>query len=245
MEKKMRRTLTIPPEFVQRVWMRLDGSPHGTRNAVLTGAGIAFVSALVLRLWMRLVTTQQPVFSVGGTVFIVLVVTGFGAAAGYAFAVRHRTRRTFRKPIERSMGFVPILGMGPFMIFFLGAAIFAWLSSRPHMRRWLRRVLTAIGVLVTLFWTLIFLTGGDDNEPSLVRALFYLAIGYVLFVSLRFALTPTTPAADEVSQRPLARESGRGLLQSFGARRFRRPASGGSGQDQPCDRRTILRTWAW
>jgi MFS family permease len=193
----MRRSLTIPPDLVQRVWMRVDGSRHGTRNAVLAGASIGLAFSLMLRLWMRLITDQEPVFTAGGTIFIVLVVTGFGAAAGYAFAVRHRTRRRFRKPVDRAMGFVPMLGMGPFMVFFLGGAVLAWLPSHPNARRSLRWGLIALGVIVTAFWTLLFLSGGEDLEPSLIRAVIYLAVGYVLFVSLRFALTPTAAARDE------------------------------------------------
>ena len=190
----MRRLATIPPDYVQRMRAKVDGSAHGTRNAVLAGAGVGLGFALVLRLWMRLITGQEPVFTIGGTIFIFVVVSGFGAAAGYAFAVRHRTRRRARRFVERSMGFVPMLGMGPFMVFFLGGAIFAWLQSRQLSRRWMRWGLMALGVLVTGFWTLVFFAGGEDRDPSLLRPLMYLAIGYVLYVSLRFALTRTEPA---------------------------------------------------
>ena len=81
--------------------------------------------------------------------------------------------------------------MGPFMVLFAGGAILAWLPSHRDARRWLRRLLAALGVLVTGFWVLVFAAGGENRDPSLLRPILYLAVLYPLFVSLRLALTTT------------------------------------------------------
>ncbi|MFQ5381297.1 MAG: hypothetical protein ACE5EF_06710 [Dehalococcoidia bacterium] len=187
----MRKWLTIPPDLVQQFRRRVDADPRGVRSAALAGAAVGLCSAVVLRAWMRLITEQEPVFTVAGTGLIFLVVSGFGAAAGYAFAVRHRPRGRIRARAERLLGFVPMLGMGPFMVFFAGSAILAWLPSHREARRWLRWALAGIGIIVTGFWILIFMAGGEDRDPSLARPLLYLAVSYPLFVSLRFAFTTT------------------------------------------------------
>jgi len=187
----VRYPLTIPPDLVQRAQNSLGVDPHGTRRAVLIGAGAAFTVSLILRVWMRLITEQEPRFSVGGTLFIFVVVTGFGAAAGYAFAVRHRHRGRIRHFFDRALAFLPMLSMGPFMVFFVGGALLAWLPGHMGMRRWLKWGLLSLGILVTLFWTIVFLGGGEERDPSLARALIYVVVAYALFVSLRFAFTRT------------------------------------------------------
>ena len=85
---------------------------------------------------MRLISEEQ-VFSVGGTIFILIVVTGFGAAAGYAFAVRRGAAgrgvptSRLKRWWHRLLAYVPLLGMGPFAVLFLGQ--FA-LAGEPAVR---------------------------------------------------------------------------------------------------------------
>ena len=49
---------------------------------MLVGAQLGLAWAIVGRIWMRLISEEQ-VFSPVGTLLILLVVSGFGAAAGY------------------------------------------------------------------------------------------------------------------------------------------------------------------
>ena len=81
------RAFWIPPELIARAAAAIDDDAHGVRRAVLRGVQLGLLWAIVGRIWMRQISDEQ-IFSVGGTLFILIVVSGFGAAAGYAFAVR-------------------------------------------------------------------------------------------------------------------------------------------------------------
>ena len=177
----------MPPDLIARLAERIDDDSHGVRRAVLCGAQLGLLGAIVGRVWMRLISEQQ-VFSVPGTLFIVIVVSGFGALAGWAFAVRRRPRGRIRRWLFRVLALVPFLGMGPFVVFFLGNLVYAVTSGRGW-RRLVRWPLLGLGALLAGFWTLVFISQNPDGT-GWAAALLYLAIGYLLFVSLRFALDP-------------------------------------------------------
>lgn len=191
------RLISIQPTVIQRIAQTVRDDPGGRRRAVIVGAQLGLLWAVIGRIWMRLISEEQ-VFSPPGTLFILIVVSGFGAAAGYAFAARRvpapsRAKRWW----HRLLAYVPFLGMGPFAIFFLGHFAYAWRASRPGARRLLRSALGAVAVLVPAFWTLVFISQ-QPRDLGWASAILYLALGYLIYVALRFALEP----AEEAPVRP-------------------------------------------
>ena len=184
------RLAAIQPNVIQRVARSVRDEPGGRRRAILIGAQLGLLWAIVGRIWMRTISEEQ-VFSVPGTIFILIVVSGFGAMAGYAFAARRTaTPGRFKRWGQRLMAYVPFLGMGPFAIFFLGHFALAWRTSRPSAGRVLRFALGAAAIVIPAFWTIVFATQRPDGF-GWASALLYLSLGYLLYVSLRFALEPT------------------------------------------------------
>lgn len=195
------RLAAIQSDVIRGVSHAVGDEPGGRRRAVLVGAQLGLLWAVVGRVWMRLISEEQ-VFSVGGTIFILLVISGFGAAAGYAFHARRATATSrLRRWWHRLLAYVPFLGMGPFAIFFLGHFAFAWRVSHPGAGRIVRFLLGAAGILVPVFWALIFVSQ-DPNGLGWASAILYLTLGYLIYVSLRFALEPSEDA--RVTQPPAA-----------------------------------------
>ncbi len=187
------RLVTIQPSFIRAIARRVRLAPGGRRRAVIVGAQLGLLWGVIGRIWMRLLA-EEPVFSPPGTLFILIVVSGFGAAAGYAFAARRipatsRARRWW----HRLLAYVPFLGMGPFVIFFLGHFACAWRANRPGARRLLRIPLGVVAVLVPAFWTFVFITQ-RPQDLGWASAVLYLALGYLIYVALRFALEPAEDA---------------------------------------------------
>ncbi|MFN0093982.1 MAG: hypothetical protein ACKVVT_04290 [Dehalococcoidia bacterium] len=187
----MRRDLLLMnPAFVAGDGLSLRQAPT-KRVLVLRGALFAAAVALVARLWMRTVSDDH-VFSLPGTTFIVLVFAGMGAAAGLAFAWR-RYGSHRRRAVQRATALVPFLLMGPFMIIFLPSlGLTVWMAL-GRRRRWLRRAVIGASVLLAGFLTLAFFSRETVGPLS---AVLYLALAYVMFLSLRIAFAPLrTPAA--------------------------------------------------
>jgi len=182
----MFRKVTIQPDLIARWATVAQRSPGGTRRAVFVGALLGLAWAIPGRLWMRLIAEDEPVFSAGGTIFIFVVVSGFGAAAGYGFARRGRATRRLRRWFDRGLAFLPVAGLGPGLIFFVPGIAFAIVAVRRNSRRWVRVGLLVIGVLTGAFWTLFMLA----TDVPVVAALIYLLLGYLVYVALRFALEP-------------------------------------------------------
>lgn len=197
------RLAAIQSDVIRRVARAVSAEPGGRRRAILVGAQLGLLWAIVGRVWMRLISEEQ-VFSVPGTIFILLVVSGFGAAAGYAFAARRSTSTSrLKRWWHRLLAYVPFLGMGPFAIFFLGHFAYAWRMSRPRTRRVPRFLLAAAGILLTAFWTLVFVSQ-EPNGAGWASAILYLTLGYLLYVSLRFALEPSEEPRPEQPPAALA-----------------------------------------
>ena len=182
------RALWIPTELIARAAEAIDEDEHGVRRTILRGMQLGLVWAIVGRIWMRQIADER-MFSVPGTIFIFIVVSGFAAAAGYAFAQRRRRWGRSRRWLHRFLAFVPVLGMGPFVVFFLGNAVCALLGAHEGWRRLVRWPLLGLGAAITAFWTLVFVGQNPDGQ-GWASALLYLGLSYLLFVSLRFALDP-------------------------------------------------------
>ncbi len=184
----MLRSVAIKPSLIARLAASVERDPRGTRRAVFVGALLGLAWALPGRLWMRLITDKEPQFTVAGTLFIFVVVSGFGAAAGYAFARRGKATRRFRRWFDRGLAFVPVAGLGPGLIFFVPGVAFAIAAARRESRRWLRTGLVVVGCLSGAFWTLVMLA----NDRPLATVVIYLLLGYLVYVAVRFALEPRT-----------------------------------------------------
>ena len=185
------RRIWVRPEVIARFEENVRANPHGVRLAILFGASLGLTWALLGRLWMRLIS-DDPVFSVGGTIFIFVVVSGFGAAAGYAFSQRGKPAAgRFRGWFKRGLAFVPFLGMGPGLIFYGGRFPLALVSAKRGWRRLYRVPLLLAGGLFTTLIAVVMLSDG------LLTAVLFVVLGYILFFSLRLALEAPTPR-DEV-----------------------------------------------
>ncbi|MDA0353421.1 MAG: hypothetical protein O3A10_14615 [Chloroflexi bacterium] len=183
------RLAAIQSELIERV-AQAAGEPGGRRRAMVIGAQLGLLWAIVGRVWMRLISDER-VFSVPGTIFILVVVSGFGGAAAYAFVARRSPSGSrLRRWWHRLLAYVPFVGMGPFAIFFLGQFALAWRGSRARTGRAVRWLLAAAGAVVTGFWAVIFVAT-DPSGLGWASALLYLLLGYLIYVSLRFALEPT------------------------------------------------------
>jgi len=197
------RLAAIQSDVIQRMARAVGSDPGGRRRAVFVGAQLGLVWAVIGRVWMRLIS-QEQVFSVPGTAFILIVVSGFGAAAGYAFVARRSgSRSRLKRWWHRLLAYVPFLGMGPFAIFFLGQFAFAWRMSRPRAGRFVRFLLGAMAIVLPAFWTFVFVSQ-EPTGTGWASAILYLALGYLLYVSLRFALEPSEDTTIEAPPAALA-----------------------------------------
>ena len=79
--------------------------------------------------------------------------------------------------------------MGPFVVFFLGQAAYAWRNSHPAAGRAVRLLVGGGAVLVIGFWTLVFVSQNPEGG-GWASGLLYLALGYLLYTAMRFALEP-------------------------------------------------------
>ena len=161
--------------------------PKGQRRRfVLAGAAAGLAVGGVARVWMRTLTEQEPVFSVGGTIFILLVFTGLGACGGLALAWR-RLGSPRRMLVQRGVGLLPTALMGPFVPFFLPAMFGAFLLAFPQWGRWKRRLLLAAIVLLGGFLLLVSVSRGPVGMASFGL---WLAVSYAFFLSYRIVFEP-------------------------------------------------------
>jgi hypothetical protein len=66
--------------------------------------------------------------------------------------------------------------------------------SRPSSGRIVRFLLGAAAIVVPAFWALIFISQ-HPNGSGWASAILYLALGYLMYVALRFALEPAEEPA--------------------------------------------------
>ncbi len=178
----------------------LNGGPapgvpgKGQRRRYLAwGALVGVGVGAVARVWMRTLTEQEPVFSVGGTLLILLVFSGLGACGGLALAWR-RTGSPRRMLVQRGLGLLPTAFMGPFFPFFLPALFGALLSAFPGWGRWRRRGLWALIVLLSGFLFFVSLGRGPIGIASYAL---WMVVSYAFFLSYRIVFEPrgSSPAA--------------------------------------------------
>jgi hypothetical protein len=187
------RTL-IPPAAVEPA----PAPTSSRRRFLLTGAALGVLTGAVARLWMRAITSQEPVLSVGGTGLILLVFAGMGALSAWALYLR-RTR-TRRPRTIRAIALAPYALLGPFMPLFLPGLLGAALVAHPRWRRTLRWPILTIGGLLFAFVILIFAAGEDMNGPGWARVSLYLAVAYAVFATNRIALEPFAPRGEAPPQ---------------------------------------------
>lgn len=170
---------------------RWKGSRAATRrNFVLRGAALGLGMSLPARLWMRTIS-EHHVFSVPGTLLIVLFFTGMGGLAGLVAWWRRNPERP-RTLVVRAAGFAPFALLGPFTLLFIPSFLAALVSGHPAWRRWARSAAAIFGVLVFGFTELILLTADVPGSGAvrLASGLLYLPLSYALFISNRLAFDP-------------------------------------------------------
>ncbi|MGB4863720.1 MAG: hypothetical protein WBO97_14780 [Tepidiformaceae bacterium] len=162
------------------------------RRRILVAGAISGLSlGVAARVWMRTISDDH-VFSVGGTLFIVLFFGGMGALVGLTLWWRRRPERRPRMLIFRAVGVAPFALLGPFMLLFLPGFLVALATGHRSWRtRWRRRAFVA-AVLFFALTELILLTADVPGSGAvrLASGLLYLPLAYALFISNRLALDP-------------------------------------------------------
>jgi hypothetical protein len=171
------------------------GTPsQGKRTYVLRGAAVGLTLGLLGRIWMRTIS-QDPQFTPGGTLLILIVFTGLGALTGLSISWRRfGTQR--RMLVVRGVAWAPFLLMGPFMLLFLPGLGLAALRSHRDWGPRRRRAVKWVSWVLLSFLVLIML--GAEQGPGLVAASLYLLLAWALYFSNRIALSiagraPTGP----------------------------------------------------
>ena len=185
--------------FIDRPGAFLVNRDRVRRGYVLRAAAIGLAVAIVARFWMRALTDQPPRFSIGGTGFIFLVISGLGACAGLAFAWR-RLGSSRRMLVQRGVGLAPFLLMGPFMVLFVPGLVAALTLAHRRWRTWLRRALFIIAGLVTAFLLFALLSRGGVAGPA--SMLLYIPIAYMMFLTNRIVLEPRSAPAGQTPTAP-------------------------------------------
>jgi MFS family permease len=134
--------------------------------------------------------SQEHVFTVSGTVLIMLVFSAMGAAAALAAWWRRNPRHP-RGVFVRAVGVLPFALLGPFTLLFIPSFLTGLVASHAGWR-WARRVALALGVLFLGLTELVLLTM-DDAGSGWVRVasgILYLPLAYAVFVAIRLAFDP-------------------------------------------------------
>jgi hypothetical protein len=176
----------------------LDQRPapaRGRLRAVLAGAFVGLATGIVARIWIRTLVEGETVFTIGGTGVILVAFTGFGACAGLAYAWRRYGSRR-RLMVQRGVGMVPLLFMGPFVPFFLPSVFGSWLAAFPGWPRWSRRALWAAIASLGGFFLLVCVGRGPVGVASFAL---WAALSHAMFLSQRIVFEPRG-----LEQRPAA-----------------------------------------
>jgi hypothetical protein len=168
-------------------------APARTRGArtVLLGLAVGVCYGVVLRAWMRLVSTA-PEFSWAGTGFIVGIFAVLGTMAGLVTVVR--ARRGPRTVLAVRLAGI-VLSLGCFMA--AGAAMFPTIVpaglgvARTDWPRWLRGLLIGLGAVAAVA-VVLTLPGLDPGRRALAL-LAYLALCPVEVALAARLYAPTLP----------------------------------------------------
>ncbi|MEO8539481.1 MAG: hypothetical protein ABI577_07045 [bacterium] len=163
------------------------------RQFVRNGAVLGLLVSLPARFWMRTIS-EHHVFTIPGTLIIIIVFSGMGALAGLAAWWRRNPQRP-RGLFVRAVAFAPFALLGPFTLLFLPSVVAAAVTSHPGWKTWVRRIGIIAGVLAFAFTELILLTMDVAGGPAVrvISGVLYLPLAYVLFVSNRGAFDPLPP----------------------------------------------------
>ena len=164
------------------------------RKVLLIGALIGFSLAVLARFWMRTIS-KDHVFTVPGTVLILLFFSGMGALVGLVSWWRRRPGQRPRSFIFRAVGLAPFALLGPFTLLFIPSFFAALVSGHPSWRKLWRRLAFAVAIGFFGFTELVLLTMNvpGNGAVRLVSGVLYLPLAYALFLSNRVALDPLPP----------------------------------------------------
>lgn len=188
-------------------WPAAGAGTGRKRVYVLRAAAVGLALGLAARAWMRTISGEH-VFTVGGTVFIVLFFGGLGALTGLVFWWRRSGHRPRRDLVVRGAGLAPFALMGPFVLLFLPSLLAALLTGRSGWRRWPRRLAMGAAVVSLLFTELILLTADVPGSEGVrvASGLLYLPLAYALFISNRLAFDPLPPRESAAGRAPAKNE---------------------------------------
>ena len=171
----------------------VDPQPRTTHPFLTLAVGLfgGFALGVIARAWMRLIS-EDPEFSWGGTIFIVLVFTIFGLSQSIVAVVRRRARRRWTLTIARVggvVGFMPLFG-GPGSILMptvVGGGLALW---RTDWRRVPRVIclLVASGPVVFVGSQLVGSFGWSMH--ALLGFLSMLAIYGTVIAATRYTIEP-------------------------------------------------------
>lgn len=170
---------------------RLAATSSVRRKALIIGAAAGFSLAVPTRIWMRTISDNH-VFSVGGTLFIMLFFSGMGALVGLTLWWRRQPERRPRQLVFRAVGIAPFALLGPFTLLFIPSFLAALATGHASWRRIWRRSAFGIAVFFFALTELILLTADvhGGGAVRLASGVLYLPLAYALFLSNRAALDP-------------------------------------------------------
>lgn len=159
------------------------------RTYLRTGAVAGFTAGILARTWMRTVT-EDPRFTIPGTLLVLLVFTGMGTITGLALWWRH-SGSTRRSLVQRGTAGLPFLLLGPFMLFFLPSLLVPISRLRTGWPRLLRWAVLGLGAGTGILFSLAIL-----NHHGPAAALLYLVLLAGFTVPNRLLVAPQrkTPA---------------------------------------------------
>jgi hypothetical protein len=157
---------------------------------VRMGAMAGLATGVVARLFMRSISEDHQ-FTVAGTLLILLTFAGLGAAAGMALRWR-RQLSSRRLSVQRGVGLLPLLLMGPFVPLFAPGFLLSLVLAHRGWRRWVRRALVVTACLLGAFLLLVLLSDGVIGPA---RVVLYAGFAYALFLTNRIVFEPRALAA--------------------------------------------------
>lgn len=146
---------------------------------VLAGVVLGFTWGVLIRLWMRLISTD-PAFTWGGTLYIVIAATVMGLGVGGAAAGR-RSRRPWVRRVTRVLGAIPLLFLsvaaGSIMVAFVLPATLAIAE-----RRWWKpvRIALLLSSLLPLRIVQDEIAKDFETPKTVVAMVLYLALAVIL-----------------------------------------------------------------
>ncbi|WP_322796951.1 hypothetical protein [Tepidiforma sp.] len=172
-------------------WLDPFAAPaHAARRRYLWFGAISGLAAgITARVWMRTVT-EDPRFTIPGTLLVLLVFTGMGTLTGLALWWRH-SGSTRRGLVQRGAAGLPFLLLGPFMLFFLPSLLVPISRLRTGWPRLLRWAAAGLGAGTGALFALAIL-----NHHGPAAAVLYLAllVGFAIPNRLLVAPQRKTPA---------------------------------------------------